>query len=352
MSFSPTVLQDSISNLAKNKQFVSRELRGSIYGALDTVAAQTELLVPKAELERVRQASSQTQKINVYNKIAAGSGTARKCTGSGTGTTAQSTLSWSTIVEEFALSYIEHEGNQIKYQAAFEYLLDQKLKAIYKRIDEKIVAAMEANYSAGDGDSFTLFNDAFQVPLSQYDIATTRAATWMNKVKADVMKNDFDPDMLQVVGDSNMKAVMSSMMNQGQYTETDLGFQFQGVDSAFTNRVTNNNGIYATGYIFEKGAMGLLTWTNQLSRNGENIGTDIWTTMVDPRYGLTMELKVKKACTDNSGSYAGAQADLVESFVIAIDVATPVAYNSDGNTGIYKYELNEDNTVSSGSGSY
>lgn len=352
MAFSATVLQDAISNISKDKKFVSRELRGSNYGALDAAIAQNNLLLPVSEIERVRQASTQTQKINVYNKIAAGAGTARKCSGTGTGTSAQVALSWSTIVEEFKMSFLEHAGNQLKYNDVFQYLLSQKLLAIYQRMDSKVVAALEANYSAGSGDSFTLFNDAFQVPLNQYDIATTRAATWLNKVKADIMKNDFDPDNLLIVGESNFKAVMSSMLNQGQNTETNLGFQFQGVDSTFTNRVTNNTGIYATGYAFEKGAFGFLTWNNALHRSGKDIGTDVWTTMVEPRYGLSLELKAKKGCEDNSVSFTGAEADYTESFVISVDVCTPIAYTSDTNTGIYKYELNEDSSVQSGSGSY
>jgi hypothetical protein len=158
--------------------------------------------------------------------------------------------------------------------------------------------------------------------------------------------------MIHVVGEANMKAVFSSMLNQGQSTDTNLGFQFQGVTSSFSNRVTNNTGIYATGYAFEKGAFGFLTWTNGLSREGKDIGTDVWRTFVDPRYGLTIELKVKKACTDNSGTITGAEADYTEGFVMAVDVCTPIAYSSDSNTGIYKYELNEDSTVQSGSGSY
>jgi hypothetical protein len=142
------------------------------------------------------------------------------------------------------------------------------------------------------------------------------------------------------------------MLAQGNSTATDLAFQFGNFSADFTNRLDNNTGIYATGYVFEKGAFGFLTWINGLHREGKDIGTDVWTRFQDPRYGMDLELKVKKACADNSSIGSGMQADYTEGFVISVDVATPVAYNSDDNTGIYKYELNEDNTVLSGSGSY
>lgn len=352
MAYTDTLLQDAIYKASKKDTFQSRELRGSNYGALDAAVAQNSLILPKSTIESIKNSSVQATKVDVIKKEAQGAGTARKCAGTGSGVSARSTLTWSTIVEEFSMSYLEMAQNDYSYEELFQIRLEQKLINLYKRMDAAVVAALEANYSAGNGDSFTLFNDAFQVPLNQYDIATTRAATWFNKVKADMMKNDFDPDMLHVVGEANLKAVFSNMLNQGQYTDTNLGFQFQGTTSSFTNRVSNNTGIYATGYAFEKGAFGFLTWTNKLSREGKDIGTDLWRSFNDPRYGFNIELKIKKACADNSGTITGAEADFTEGFVLAVDVCTPIAYTSDSNTGIYKYELNEDSTVQSGSGSY
>ena len=93
--------------------------------------------------------------------------------------------------------------------------------------------------------------------------------------------------------------------------------------------------------MFEQGTFGVLTWTNTLSRMGADIGTDVWTTMEDP-YGILgqIELKIKKECTDNSGSFTGGEADLVESYVMAIDVAFLSAYDSTGtDSGIYKAEV-------------
>ncbi len=93
----------------------------------------------------------------------------------------------------------------------------------------------------------------------------------MNKLKSDIRKNDFSGDNIHILGDSNLVSVMSAMLNQGQGTETNLGFQFQGITSNFTNRIVNNNGIYATGYAFEKGAFGIIDWIDPLFRAGKEI---------------------------------------------------------------------------------
>jgi hypothetical protein len=180
MAYTDTLLQDAIYKASKKDTFQSRELRPSLYGALDAAIAQNSLILPKSTIESIKKSSVQATKVDVIKKEAAGSGTARKCTGTGAGVSAQATLTWSTLVEEFAMSDLEMRQNQYSYDELFQIRFEQKLLNLYKRMDSAVIAALEANYSAGLGDSFTLFNDAFQVPLNQYDIATTRAATWLN----------------------------------------------------------------------------------------------------------------------------------------------------------------------------
>lgn len=351
-TYSATVLEDAVYVTSKQDGFQSFETRGSVYGALDAAIANTPALVPKSKLESLRVASGRTVKLDVFKKEAIGNGTARACSGSGNGATASVNLSWQTLSETFQLSTLDLAENNYSYEEMFQMRLAEKLKSLYKRIDSVVIANLEANYSAGAGTTWATFNNAFQVPLSDYDLATNRASFWLNKVKVDFMKNDLDMDNIEVVGSSEMTAIFSNMMNQREQTATNLGFQLEGLKPYFTNRITNNTGIYATNYVFQKGQMGLLTWVNKLEQLGKDIGTDVWGSFQDPRYGMTIGLKVKKSCTDNSSNITGAEADYIESFVLAIDVATPIAYSSDSNSGIYKYELDENNSTLSGSGSY
>lgn len=351
-SYSATLLQDAIYKASQKDMFQKFETRGSNYGALDAAFAQRNLLLPNSTLENIRKASSQTEKINVFVKEANGSGTARKCSGTGDGATAQVPLVWATLEEEFEMSYLDMKQNQYTFDEIFQRRLEQRLLSMYSRLDAIQVAALEANYTAGLGTQFTKYNDASQVPLNDYDITTNRAAMWLNKAKSDMFANDLSMDNLMMVGEGGLIQIQSSMQNQGSGNETNLGFQFNGVTFKNTNRIVNNDGRYATGYLFEKGMFTMLTWVNQLHREGKDIGIDVWTLFQDPRYGFDIELKIKKGCADSSAKGAGMQADYVESYVLTLDYATPFAYTSDDNSGIYKYEFDVDNTVQSGSGSY
>jgi hypothetical protein len=350
MAYTNTVLQDALYKATLTDVYQSSELRKSNYGALEAARESTSLLLPASTIESIRKAETQTESVTTFQREADGTGTDRACSGTGIGTTAVTDVTWSTLMEEFTVSAAESLGNQYNYQEMFNNLFMQRLRSLYTRIDALVVAQLEASFAAGDGTKYLNYNGAKQVPLNDHDAATNRAAFWINYMKAEMRQNDYSNNLM-LVGDSMMSANTSALINQGVSTATNTAFQYGGLGWNFTNGITNNTGRDATAYVFQKGQIGLLNWTSGIY-NGTDWGTEVWSTFKDPVYGFDLELKVNRSCTDNSGSFAGAEADRVESFVISADFATPVAYSSTANTGIYKYELDDDNTPASGSGSY
>lgn len=337
MAFTPTLLQEGILNVREvnGLGFQENELRRSRYGALEAANVGVNQLVPATTLTQLREASSQPTSIDVFNKVAAGAGTARKCAGTGTGTTANVSVTYNTFVEEFSISKIEHEGNRAKEQEAFNYLLNEKLRAMHTRIDTAAVAALEAAAVAAPVASFgTPVANALQ-------FAAADRLDFYNQMKTVMEENDFYGGYDNVHSTSQAELVRFDQA-QGGANATNLQFQLGDYTHFSSNRIANGLGVQSTSYMFERGSFGILTWTNQLSRMGADIGTDMWTTLADP-FGLlgNIELKVKKECTDNSGALgAGAEADLVESYVMAIDVAFLTAYDSTGtDSGIYKAEV-------------
>ncbi len=355
-TYTASTLQDAIYTAKKKDAFQALELRGSVYGALDVASAQTELLLPKTIIEKIKLADQQAVKIDVFKRESMSIGSSVACDFTGAGATARQTLSWEPIVVGFHLSHGDMAANRYTYEEMFQMRFEEAMKSMYAGIDEYVVATgLEGGYNSGAGNLFPLYNNAFQVSQSNYDITTNRAARWLNKVKADFRKNDLSGDNIHFVGDANLMDVMSMALNQGQGTSTNLGFMFQGITSNFTNRVVNNDGIYATGYAFEKGAFGILDWIDPLFRVGKTIETDEWTSFREPRYGMTIGVKIKRQCKDNSSVLSGSlmTADFQESWQFVVQVAVPTAYSSEADqTFIYKYELNEDDSVLSGSGSY
>lgn len=351
MATTATQLLDAIAKAAQSDYFQANENRSISRGAWDAAWEGRNTLFSVGQLEAIKKSSRQPTKIDVFQKRANGTDTARACSGTGTQSTARYTLTYQTIVEKFSLSRLEFADNDFSYQEALAANLADRWRALHERLEAAAVAYLEANYTVGDGTIYDVYFNAHQVPLSNYDLSNNRAAMWLNKARAEMKQNKYSGPYV-LVGDPVMESVCMAMLNQGAGNAINSGFQFNGFEMKFSNEITNNTGIYATAYIFEKGLFGVVPWINMLSREGDDIGTDIWTTIGSPLYsGLTFELKVKKSCTDNSGTITGGQADLVESFVMAIEVAFIHAYSSDSNSGIYKYELDEDENVHSGSGS-
>ena len=250
------------------------------------------------------------------------------------------------------MSDLDFAQNNFNKEEIFQNRFEQRMLSIYTRLDTAITAFLESNYTQGSGDNFTFYNNASQVPLDSWSLAANQAAFWVNDAMADMFKNDLNADLIRMVGDANMMGVWKTLGAQGPQNGVNTAFQLAGINGRFTNRIANNTGIKATAYMYEQGMFSLLTWINALEKKGRDIGTDEWTMFKDTRYGFDIGMKVKRECVDNSADIDGAQADFKESFVMALDYATPIAYSSDSNSGIYKFELDRDNSILSGSGSY
>lgn len=348
MGYSATVLQTAIYKAGKKDPFQANEMRKSTYGAFDVAMTGTPELLPATTLKNLKMAANQAEKINVFQKEALGTGTTRVCAGTGDGTTAQVTLTWSSYVEQFGMSIDNIEENQYEYAEIFEKRWENKHRSFYKRFENAAIAYLETKANKGDGKQYKHFGNAKQVPLSDWDISTNRSAQFMNKIKAEMLDNDYAGQYV-VIGNTAFAAVWAAMTSQGGNTATKLDDQFLDFEFHCSNSLLNDTGVSATAYIFQKGMFGVIPWTKPKNRRGYSIGTDTWSLYNEPRYSMEIEQKYSAACYDNSGSLAKSQDDLIEGFGLAVDLAFITAYSSDSNTGIYKYELLPGNTISSGS---
>jgi len=336
MAFSPTVLQDAIlrTSQVNGFEYQDNETRLSRYGALEAYVEQTPGLVPASTLAAIKEATTQVTSIDVFQREATGSGTARKCSGTGTGTTVNIPLVYTTIAEEFQLSFLDHAGNRTKYKEAFNHMFNERMKSIWTRLDTAIVTHLEANKvlaANNNGTIITQVGDAGQVAAADKD-------QFFNKIKAEMEQNDHYSGIINIASTTQRELIRFDSA-QGGANATNLQFQMGDFQHKTTNRITNGAGVQSTSYMVAPGTVGIIPWTNALAREGKDIGTDVWTTFQDPAGLLgAIELKVKKECADNSGSFAGAEADYVESFVMSFEYALLVAYDSVQGSAIFKYE--------------
>ena len=176
MATTATQLLDAIYKASQNEFFQANENRTILRGAWDSAWESRNRLFSASTLERIKQSSRQPVKIDVFQKKANGSGTARKCSGTGSASTARYTLSFQTLVEEFALSDLEYRDNDYSFQEALAFNIADRMRSLHERLDAAAVAYLEANATLGDGTIFNTFYNARQVPLSNYDLSNNRAA--------------------------------------------------------------------------------------------------------------------------------------------------------------------------------
>lgn len=320
--------------------FTDKNLRIPYYGAAKAFMDNSPALI--ANPGAAKMSSEQPTKIPVFQKIAPGAKTARQCEGTGTGSTALVPVNFTGITEEFHISELEQYANMYSKETAMRYLISQKAKNMYKRIDDKCLTFLESNKSpVNDGYFFeTTTGGAKQI------YKENRESTFSG-IMSEMAANDFT-GRIQMVGEWNLQQQYLHYRAQGASNDENLAYSLAGIDPYFTH-VTNGGTAFATAYVFEEGSVGLYPWINMLHRNGKDIGTDVWTTFRLPAMpgmdqGLLVELKIKYKCDDNSTNVTGGEADAIESYTFHVDVATLSAYSESTDTFIYKYELNKTET--------
>ena len=315
----------------------AQELRRPSFGALKAHIDNSPLLMPGFVANEQKKSTQQPVKVAVFKKQPLGTGTTRKCAGSGTGATALKPIAFQTIVEEFALLELEMINNNLSYQSLFNKLLDRAMVSAYTRLEQSAVAHLETIKSpVNNGDYFgPLTAGAKQLTYAQ------RLELWAG-VEAEMNDNDFS-GRVNFIGDSNTKAMATYVGAQGAGNGTNLAYQEENFTPYYSRFITRPTGAFAAEYFFEPGTIGFYPWTRPDFLMGKDIGTDVWATFFDPIMGMRWELKVKKGCisagVDNGSGQptSGTEAGYGESFVLSTDYAFTEAYSSDTSTGVFKY---------------
>ena len=319
-----------------------QELRMPNFGVLKAHLDSSPLLMPGFDANAVKKSVQQPVTVQVFKKQPLGTGTTRKCAGSGTGATAAKPIVFQDIVEEFAVSQLEMMNNNLSEQDLFNRLLVRAMVSAYTRLEKLGVAHLEAIKSpASNGNYFgALVGGAKQVSY------VDRLNLWAG-VEAEMNDNDFS-GLINFVGDSSTKALSRYVGAQGAGNGVNLAYQEDAFTAYYSRFIQRGAGVFATEYFFEPGTIGFYPWTRPdfLENGGKDIGTDIWTTFTDPVMGMRWELKVKKGCVnagilglDGVTPVAGTEAGYVESYVLSTSYAFTEAYSSDTSTGVFKFEV-------------
>lgn len=330
MAFSNVTLQDARLN-AVNSMFAVNNQRIPSFEAISMLLEGAVELLPG--IAEIRQSSTQVTEAVVMSRVAPGEGTTRKCSPSGTGTPQLQAITWATILEEMSLNDVEHQGSQVKYQQAFDYLYPRKAENMYTRLLSAIMAALDANASTVNaGTYFPAINvDVKTIPYQQREDI-------FNGVAAEMMDNKYF-GRYNIIGNYNFNAWATRVKDQGTGNSVNLqafSDQFRFAHGPVTNEV----GMSSTFYVFAPGTIGLILWIRPDFRQGvsrPNSGVKT-TTRLPPVFGLPNGLLVEVKYDE----HCEGEAEFVEGWGYSIDHAEVVAFDEDaGSTPIFKYQVEQ-----------
>jgi hypothetical protein len=344
MAIFPTKLQDAIINVPSSDAFKAFEGRLSTYDAFKAFQDNTEALVPKAELESAKKSSRHVTKIPVLNKIDFTIGSARACEPSDTAAvSAFAQPSYSTYTFSFHMTPSYNAENYIAYAEEFSHKMLQGLKKFGETIDSASVAFLEANLS--QVNTSPLFGG---IVGDTVNVIQSKKEEFYKSIPSIMRRNDL-PDM-RVLDIANPEAqiMYDFLARQGEGNSVNTGYQISNFAPYRSNRVSLDAGAVEAHYLVPEGHIGVLDWIPEDYRMGRIISDgDLWSSVVDPIFGLTWGLRYVAKCTDLS-AVSGGIADLTTAFVekyeFSIDMAFLTSYSSDTSSAIFKYNIDADDT--------
>lgn len=254
-------------------------------------------------------------------------------------------INWKTMVADICMVPAQYELNEIGYQEDFAKKIAETVEAFKTNMEIDIETALDASKSQVYAS--TLVGTKYALAGNEIQVTPVNRPLFFNDVDTINFSDDFYYDNVKVIGSPTLMGFVREYINQGGGTKENLAWQFAGKDFMFSNRVTNDAGVLATGFFMPDGSVGLLTRVDADARMRATAtdGTE-WFEDSLPGLPFTVGIQYKSKCTDKSALIATNTAHLtatkVEHWQISFDYAIVTPYNSDLATkagSIRKFEF-------------
>ncbi len=329
----------------ENPEFDRNMARPLEYGALDFFIEQTNaansIINPNLR-DRAFESIGNTVQVPVINYDGDVTvSNVRSCViADDENTSALYTVNWVTLAVGFTMVPQLYRNNEISYEHDFARKMEKVCRALATAMDVLAIAALEANKTQVFKDSlyYTVTSNSVQIPWN----ARMEFLADMNAIQ----RANAYPEMLHVIGGAGFDSLVRKMAEHDIYNDVNKRMEYDNKVFHYTNNITNEQGVFATGYIVEDGNVGVLTRVDReaLSRTRANFHE--WDVVRLPFIDLPVGSHYYTAVGDQSGIAGAASADMVcnvkEYFGFSVDVAFLVAYNSDAEhvaNPIIKVEL-------------
>ena len=250
-------------------------------------------------------------------------------------TSAFYTVTWATYACGFLMYPAQHFNNDISYQMDFNKKFEAILVKMKAALDVAAVTALDTAKTQVIGS--VVGGHTFASNVLSEVVTDRRDSYILQDLKPTFRSNDYEPYMLDVVGNPGFESFMRRMEGFGTFNQEDKTLQYAGNRFGFSNNIANASGKHGTGYAIADGSLGLLTRVEPDAILRTQLGTSHeWDVIEMPGLGINVGTYTYDAVVDASSVASGATDHLTrtgaQAFDFAVDVAFVVAYNSDRST--------------------
>lgn len=331
------------NRLDKNEQ------RSSNYGAFQLFKNQTASatgIIDAETMALIKRSFGNTVSIPVVNYQDVSIGNIRTCAiRTGGPTSALVSVTFVTYSFGFGMYPAQFYNNDVRYQEVFNKNMRAYEIKLAAALDSAAIAKLESarnTYFPASitGSYYANTGSALQVPQASQ-------AQFFNMIPSIMETMDFNGGLSDVTTPFAM-AKIRNWAAQGQGNQTNLAFQFGGVDYYSSNRITNNAGVADTHYLVADDSVAIVSRLDPDALAGSVVGggQKTWSVERVPLIDMDMALYYNEDCTNaaaiQSAGTEGLTRTKVESFEYSFDVAFITAYNSRPSadfTPIIKAEL-------------
>ena len=334
MSLIATYLQDIRANHPSNLD--KNELRTTRVGLLEMALNQTNgsnsIISPDLQ-EKAKESEGRNLDVPVMTKGDITIENTRSCTiGGSESDSALLRVVWKTVRVDIAMVKAQYAKNHVKYLYDLNKKIRESVEALNVEMETDLETALDTNKSQVYGSSivtskYTVVADTIRATEDQLNF-------FFNDLDAINFADDFYNDSVFVVGNHTVMPYVSKFINQGGGNDENQSFQFNGKNFTFTNRITNGEGVNATGYFMPDGSIGMLSRVAIDARMGHKAtdGTE-WSEERIPGLPFPVGVMYKSSCSDqktlNGSGLAHLEATMIEHWQFSYDYAILTPYNSD-----------------------
>lgn len=286
-------------------------------------------------LNQMKQSDEQPTKVDINKKVYTASGSAKSASHAAAAfpDSFSKDITYSRLTQTFKVSYKQADNNRLSYDEILAYEMKNKLQSLYLDWSTANIAWLNTNRSQIGVDSLMTFDE---ITNFQYDNALADRDYVFEYIKSAMRANKYS-GMVDIVGDQRLAALYRKLAANGRTNANNTEYQLP--NTMLVEEPQIAIGATSVGYAWERGTVGMTTWNEPLNRRGSgSVGANegLFTTMVDPVFGVRLDLHVKRGIADTSGS-AGNVQDIVDEYEMALTYATEGAWLSTANeTSIFK----------------